>query len=130
MEKVRRAFGHVRKILCCQDRKVGIEGSDLLGFQKDEKGKKQVICIQPSADDVTNSTSTKKPEIEPEWIKKFFQIPLQTKSSKKNEYLNDYFQSDDEEDYFQSDEEEVEDSKDDHDTSLYDEDNELFMLSF
>ena len=131
MEKVRRAFGHVRKILCCQDRKVGIEGSDLLGFQKDEKEKKQVICIQPSADDVTNSTSTEKPEIESEWIKKFFQVPLQTKMLKSNEYLNECFQSDDEEEYFQSDDEEIKDSEENDDTSLYHEDNELlFMLPF
>ena len=75
-------------------------------------------------------TSTEKPGVESEWIKKFFQVPLQTENSKKNEYLNDYFQSDDEEEYFQSEDEEVEDSKDDHDTSLYDEDNELFMLPF
>ena len=122
MDKVRRVFGHARKFLCCQDKKVGIEGSDLLGFQKDEKGKEKVICIQPSADDVTTPTSAKKPEIEPELIKKFVQ---------SNEYLNECFQSDDEEEYFQSDDEETEDSEEEDNTSLYHMDNELlFVLPF
>ena len=83
MEKVRQAFGYLRKFICCQDGKVGVEGPDLQDLQKNDSSEKHIICAQPSTDDVINMGSTDELGIEPEWIKKFFQISLQKKIQRK-----------------------------------------------
>jgi hypothetical protein len=121
--KLRRAFSHLLKALCCQDGKDGMRDPILQALGKEDDSEKRVVLVQPSINDIANIGLTERGAGEPEWIKRFFQASPQEGLPGDSGHLED-------DDYFQSDNEEEADSGDDDEPSLGSEDSEPSPLPF